>query len=165
MKRAGFTMIELIFVIVILGILAAVAIPKLAATRDDAKISTIVANAATVFSDAASYYTSQGSVTWAGGSGTDATWSELTNVQLYTAAGTVADGTAISQEAFLYTDGSTNAEQVLGFVAAADGNFTIQQGSGTNTVSTGVQGVDSVNIMTNGATDRTHEFGGTGIVR
>lgn len=32
----AFTMIELIFVIVILGILAAVAIPKLAASRDDA---------------------------------------------------------------------------------------------------------------------------------
>jgi len=32
-------MIELIFVIVIIGILAAVAIPRLAATRDDAKIS------------------------------------------------------------------------------------------------------------------------------
>jgi len=40
MKKA-FTMIELVFVIVILGILASVAIPKLAATRDDAKIVTI----------------------------------------------------------------------------------------------------------------------------
>ena len=38
MKRTGFTMIELIFVIVVLGILAAVAVPKLAATRDDALI-------------------------------------------------------------------------------------------------------------------------------
>lgn len=38
MKKA-FTMIELIFVIVVLGILAAVAIPKMAATRDDAQIT------------------------------------------------------------------------------------------------------------------------------
>ena len=38
MKKA-FTMVELIFVIVVIGILAGIAIPKLAATRDDAKIS------------------------------------------------------------------------------------------------------------------------------
>lgn len=38
-KRNGFTMIELVFVIVVLGILAAVAIPKFAATRDDAQIA------------------------------------------------------------------------------------------------------------------------------
>jgi general secretion pathway protein G len=38
MKKA-FTMIEVVFVIVILGILAAVAIPKLTATRTDAQIT------------------------------------------------------------------------------------------------------------------------------
>ncbi|NPA60281.1 MAG: type II secretion system protein [Epsilonproteobacteria bacterium] len=39
MKRAGFTMIELIFVIVILGILGAVAIPKLSGIKDDAQLA------------------------------------------------------------------------------------------------------------------------------
>jgi general secretion pathway protein G len=39
MKRLGVSMLELVFVIVIMGILAAVALPKLAATRDDAQIA------------------------------------------------------------------------------------------------------------------------------
>lgn len=61
MKKA-FTMIELIFVIVILGILAAVAIPKLNATRDDAELAKANTNLTTLMSDIYSYYTSKGSI-------------------------------------------------------------------------------------------------------
>ena len=37
--KNAFTMIELVFVIVVLGILASIAIPKFSATREDAQIS------------------------------------------------------------------------------------------------------------------------------
>ena len=39
MKKSGFTMIELVFVIVIIGVLSAIALPRLSVSRDDALIS------------------------------------------------------------------------------------------------------------------------------
>ncbi|MDA3046090.1 type II secretion system GspH family protein [Campylobacter sp. VBCF_06 NA8] len=47
MKNA-FTMIELVFVIVVLGILAGVAVPKLAVTRDDATVAKIRGDVAAI---------------------------------------------------------------------------------------------------------------------
>ena len=58
MKR-GFSMIELIFVIVILGILASVALPKLAATRDDATAAGIKSDVGTLVQAVPAMYMSQ----------------------------------------------------------------------------------------------------------
>ncbi len=56
-------MIELIFVIVIIGILASVVIPKMMATRDDAKVSTMMMNIGNAISEITSYAVSQQTTT------------------------------------------------------------------------------------------------------
>ena len=47
-KRSGFSMIELVFVIVILGVLAAVAVPRFVATRTDAQVATARSDASSL---------------------------------------------------------------------------------------------------------------------
>ncbi|AQW82371.1 type II secretion system protein [Campylobacter pinnipediorum] len=61
MKKA-FTMIELVFVVVILGILAAISIPKLMATRDDAEIVKTLTNINTIISDIGMYYVTKSDI-------------------------------------------------------------------------------------------------------
>ena len=75
MKKA-FTMIELVFVIVILGILASVAVPRLMATREDAEIASAIANIRTLISDANSFIIAKGRLD------INTRWNEITNVPL-----------------------------------------------------------------------------------
>ena len=59
MSRNAFTMLELIFVIVILGVLATITIPKLAATRDDARVTKLKALVKQAQAAVPSHYTGQ----------------------------------------------------------------------------------------------------------
>ena len=101
--KKGFTMIELIFVIVILGILASVAVPRLASTREDAEISATVANLRTLVSDASSYYVANGTFK---PKGTQAKWRDVTNVPLRDGKNLVQGTTETSKAVHLSASGT-----------------------------------------------------------
>ena len=127
--KKGFTMIELIFVIVILGILASVAIPRLAATRTDAEVAATVANLRTILSDAASYYAVKGSFT-------GAKWQDITNVPLLKLDGNnpIDDYNKATNNAFLAADGKKCiAIKLVDKTATAPAHILFGKDSGNKT--------------------------------
>ena len=143
MKRA-FTMIELIFVIVIIGILAAVAIPKLSTTRDDAEISKIVANARVLLQDFQNYYTSQGNSKWLSDDVT-----KVTSILLNEAnCGSPIDvTTAISPKTFVLCH---NDVACLSFTTIDEGKLTITDGTvTTDPICEAVKTVPALMVMSN----------------
>ncbi|TLD82699.1 type II secretion system protein [Helicobacter sp. MIT 11-5569] len=62
--KKAFTMLELVFILVILGILAAVAIPKISASRDDAKLVALKSDINTLKTAFPAYFLAQGEGTF-----------------------------------------------------------------------------------------------------
>jgi general secretion pathway protein G len=167
MKKNAFTMIELIFVIVILGILAAVAIPKLAATRDDAKVSMLIGNIRTTLSDFKGVYTSQGQAKFFTLKVGDVSDVPLTTggCSAYAAANTVVAGTYDICESSASTSPCISFT-LTGSATSADVNLTVKEGSDSGAVCTQVQADAAVQAMTGGSTTGiTHQLGGKTVVR
>ncbi len=147
MKRSGFTMIELIFVIVILGILASVAIPKLAATRTDAQIAGKLSEISTLKKDLSAYYTSQGTFT-------AAAITDATNIKLRAdgACGTNATAIASGSTYSFCVESVGGTDEVLFDITLTntDGNITFSSTTGgTGDIASAIESMDQyTNLMT-----------------
>jgi general secretion pathway protein G len=159
-------MIELIFVIVIIGILAAVAIPKLSATRDDAKISAIVANTRTLAEDVKNYYTSQGEANYLIALVTDVTDVPLFKDAACATQATSADvfATTVAGGGLFICDDSADVLDITGTVKAPIA-ITLKQGASTSTINAALTKETTFQALTDGTTGKTTTLGGQKVKR
>ena len=154
--KKAFTMIELIFVIVIIGILATIAIPKLAVTRDDAEISKIAVNEERILHAFQAYYTAQGKSNWI-----SETIDKVISVPLHVSnCGTpVNTSTQISPNTFVLCHDNVVC---LSFTTIDEGNLTVADGSvTTDPICEAVKALPSTQVISN----HTYQLAGLTIVR
>ncbi|HHB95265.1 MAG TPA: prepilin-type N-terminal cleavage/methylation domain-containing protein [Campylobacterales bacterium] len=132
-QKKAFTMIELIFVIVIIGIVASVAIPKLSATRDDAKVSILAKAIQSVKSEVASSILANNKV-------------PTTTQQMIDISNTLRDLSSfviVNNKTINIVD-TDNSSVVCKTITIDDGNISnikllLQDGNGTTAICKGLQ--------------------------
>jgi len=143
MKKA-FTMIELIFVIVIIGILAAVALPKLAASRDDAEASVCISEIGQLIEEVSAEYVKVGYSTFK-----DETVSDMTNIKNITADDSkgIKIDNKVDTVGIIYLCGGEEIVTMIGGTAGGDYDLNVTMIAGTNPVSLkAVEGI-SKNVL------------------
>lgn len=102
-RQAGFTLVELLIVVIILGILAAIVLPQFASTTDDAKIGALDTNLSTLRSSIELYYQQHGAYPSAVGDGTNAANSTAAFISQLTQYSSAAGGVSASKTgSFVY---------------------------------------------------------------
>ncbi len=129
-KQAGFTLVELIIVIVILGILSAFAIPKFIDVSSDARVGAVEGTAGAIRSAASIVYAksvidgTQGAasstVTMADGTSIATAYGYPTAASIATAIGGTPEGFTLASGAFSHDGATTAATCKVTYTAAAD---------------------------------------------
>ncbi len=138
-------MIELVFVIIILGILASVAFPKLNATRDDAEVAAGIQRLTNLITDVGGYYTAHGNF---------AEVPKMTDIQLMKPDKSLFEGNLTTTAYF----GNTARTKKCLSVKVDDMNGTLEiqaAGDGSQYCNALIQEAKSM--------IKTHKFGGSAI--
>jgi prepilin-type N-terminal cleavage/methylation domain-containing protein len=119
-SKSAFTLVEIIFVIMIVGILAVVAIPRLSATRDDAKITVALNDMETLVDDFSNYYTTKSFFS----SKLEEMTHKTSNIEYTTPWNSTTQTGTIT---YFTLDDENNLEECVDFhLSNAEGNMTIE---------------------------------------